>query len=212
MKKTNKTQQKILSAAKKIYRRVGYTGSTFQMIAELSNTSKSLINYYYPKKQDILVDIMSRYLDTIHDYIASLEKYDTLMTFLLTKTLFIKSLLSDRETSDFYADVNTRTDRDLGPYLNYHYIYEAINKEFDLGISEEAMMIKCITIFGSTNELLMNYRRKTISLDENQIIELILRDTCSLLQLNNFTVHKYMNELWHEYSLLERKRFPFFDV
>ncbi|MFA0815345.1 MAG: TetR/AcrR family transcriptional regulator [Anaerofustis sp.] len=211
MKKMNKTQQKILKAAKEVYYEVGYSGSTFQMIAERSDTSRSLINYYYPKKQDILVCLLGNFLDSIHDYVRQLNRYDSLMTFMLTYTIYTMSMFVSEQTRNFNLDVLHRSDRDLGPYKNYTALYVDIVKEFNINLSEEDLLYKEIAIFGASTELLINYYNNNISVSEEKLLELLLREICHLLLLSSFTINNAIANLWNEYRSLECPIFPLFD-
>ena len=211
MNKINATQQKILTAAKKVYCRVGYSSSTFQMIAEESGTSRSLINYYYPKKQDILVDVLGRHLDSIHEYVLGLGRYNELMTYMLTNTLFVKSMLKTEETTRFYCDMLKRNDRDLSPYRNYNKLYIAIITAHNINMTEEDLLYKEISIFGASTELSFNYINHTITITEKELLEYLMHDVCNLLQISNFVIDRYLKDLWIEYEKLDKKDFPLFD-
>lgn len=212
MRKINNTQIKILEAAKEVYYEVGYSGATFQMIAKKSNTSRSVINYYYPKKQDILVNLLGNFLDSIHDYIKYLDKYNSLMTFMLTYTIYTKSMFVSEEAIKFHVDVLHRSDRDLGPYKNYNALYVDIISEFNINLSEKDLLYKEISIFGASSELLINYQNGNISVSAERIIEMILRDICNLLQLNSFAINNTLEQLWNEYSSLEHPIFYLFEA
>ena len=211
MRKINPTQQHILQAAKEVYYEVGYNKSTFQMIAERSGTSRSLINYYYPKKQDILVSLLGSFLDSIHNYVKSLKKYNSLMTFMLTYTVYIMSMFVSETTRNFYVDVLYRNDRDLAPYKNYNALYVDIIKEYNINLSEEDLLYKEIAIFGATTEMMLNYCNGHIAVSMQKIIELLLREVSNLLQLSSFTINNTIAALWDEYATLDRPIFYLFE-
>lgn len=211
MNKHNDTQMKILQEAKKIYYDVGYTSATFQQIAKKSGTSRSLINYYYPKKQDILIDILHIYLQNIFTYLAERQTYSALMMYMLSFTIFLKSMFVSEKTIAFHVDVLQRNDRDLSPYQNYHLLFGNIANEYDLELTQEQLFYKEISIFGATSEIILSYMNGNLNIDEDTLIETTLRHTCDLLRVKNRDINDALDNLWVEYDKLDKKIFYLFN-
>jgi AcrR family transcriptional regulator len=210
MRKINKTQAKIIAASKEEYAVSGYSSTSFQAIAERSGTSKSLINYYFPKKQDILITALGIHLEEISDYVASLKRYDSLMRFFLVRAIYYESFRSDSLWMNFDNDIQERTEKDINTYKNHLFLFEDIASEFPLNLTNDELFVKSIAIYGLTRQLIAAFQRAEIKVSFREMIEQMLWDTANLLQLNNYTVHNYIKRLWDEYDSLERKEFLFF--
>jgi len=63
-KKTSKgTREKILDTATKIFARKGFDGARVDEIAQKAGVNKALIYYYFKSKEEILEEIMKRFLE-----------------------------------------------------------------------------------------------------------------------------------------------------
>ena len=67
MVKTN--EQLILEAANKIFKEKGYDGTTVQDIANVANTTKSMVNYYFRSKEKLFNIIMQ---ETLSGFVKSI--------------------------------------------------------------------------------------------------------------------------------------------
>lgn len=63
----------ILDAAADLFATSGYTGSKMQDVAAACNVSKSMLYHYFPKKEDVLFEILTQHLESL---IEALEKVD----------------------------------------------------------------------------------------------------------------------------------------
>jgi AcrR family transcriptional regulator len=210
MRKINKTQAKIIAASKEEYAINGYSSTSFQAIAERSGTSKSLINYYFPKKQDILLTALGIHLEEIADYVQGLKKYDSLMRFFLVRAVYFKSFQADPLWMEFDNDIQERTEKDLNTYKNHFFMFENIAAEFPVNLSKDELFVRSVAIYGLTRQLVSSYQRGELSISFEKMIEQMLWDTANMLQLNNYTVYNYIGRLWDEYGKLDRKEFLFF--
>lgn len=210
MKKVNKTQSKIVNAAKEEYRLNGYSNTSFQSIAQRSDTSKSLINYYFPKKQDILVMSLAVYTEEIYSYVSAMNQYDALMRSFLARTIYFKSLQSYADWRAFENDIHENAQFDISLHKNILFEYEAIHSEFELYYNTDVLFQKSLSSYGITRQLYGAYNAGKLQLTYDELIERILFDTSNLFQLNNYTVHLYLNRLWDEYNGFDKKVFSYF--
>lgn len=209
MKKINKTQEEILDAAKYIYQKVGYRGSTFQMLVDRSGISRSLINYYFPKKQDVLVTLLGNHLDRITDYVSDNCEGDSIMTYMLSLVIYNYSTQKDEQTLAFHTDVLFRTDRKTSPYKNYDILYQEIIKEYNIDITEEDFYLKEIAIFGAMSELMSNYMKNNLTIDFKKLNEQIIINTLSLLKIPFFVINSKLDKLWEEYDKINSQGVEF---
>jgi len=80
--KTN--EQLILDAANKVFKEKGYDGTTVQEIADLANTTKSMVNYYFRSKEKLFGTVFKAqfqefYGGTIGFIMSDLPLYDKIV-------------------------------------------------------------------------------------------------------------------------------------
>ncbi len=211
MKKLNKTEEKILDTAKYIYKKLGYTSSSFQMIVERSGISRSLINYYYPKKQDVLVTILGRHLDTMIEYVEAQKDYNAILVYMLSTALYTKSMFVTEETRRFHMDVILRTDRKVGPYKNYDKLYRDIVTQYNVDMSEDELYLKEIAIFGAKSELFANYEKGSIPYPLHEVHKMVMINTLTLLKIPYIVINENIKIFEEEYKELSKKEFLLFD-
>ncbi len=210
MRKFNATQQLILDAAKEVYKKIGYRGSTFQMLVDRSGISRSLINYYFPKKQDVLVAFLGRHLDLVVDTVSERYPHDSIMTYMLSISLYNDSLLKTESTRKFQADVLYRTDRDTGPYLNYDFLFREIIKEYNIDINEKDLYLKEVAIFGAMAEILTNYIKGRLEITFEKMCDTLASNALSLLKIPYFIINEKQSLLWEEFAKFSENDFDLF--
>lgn len=55
------TRQKILNAAAELFNEFGYDEASIPMICERAGVSKTTLHYYFPKKQDLFIDMKNNF-------------------------------------------------------------------------------------------------------------------------------------------------------
>lgn len=73
-KKSNKTKQKILEAAKIAFSKKGYDGVSIDGIAQLANVRKSLIYYYFPSKDVLFEEVWVNSIDELENELFGKEE------------------------------------------------------------------------------------------------------------------------------------------
>ncbi|MBO8139842.1 MAG: TetR/AcrR family transcriptional regulator [Thermosipho sp. (in: Bacteria)] len=73
-KKSNKTKQKILEAAKIAFSKKGYDGVSIDEIAQLANVRKSLIYYYFPSKDVLFEEVWVNSIDELENELFGKEE------------------------------------------------------------------------------------------------------------------------------------------
>lgn len=61
------TREKIVEAADRLFGEVGFDASTVQKIADLSQTNKALIHYYFKSKEGLFVCVIDHYFEELTD-------------------------------------------------------------------------------------------------------------------------------------------------
>jgi AcrR family transcriptional regulator len=69
-------RERILFAAKHAFLKYGYNRATLQRIAKFSDTSPSMIRYYYRSKKNIYEEVFSIYIEMLIDYLKNSDPID----------------------------------------------------------------------------------------------------------------------------------------
>ncbi len=74
MDRTADQKEHILQCAYRLFKKNGFVKTTTRDIAEASNIKKGLLHYYYPRKDDMVMEVYSCVLNGVYDYIE--ERYE----------------------------------------------------------------------------------------------------------------------------------------
>ena len=192
----------IIEAAKNVFIRHGYNKATVLMIAEKAGTTRSLVNYYFPKKSDILVTMMGNYMNSINEYVLENTDDDSLMVYMMTHSVYILGMLRTPRSRAFQKDLSLRPDRDLGPYRNYRNMHSGIIEQFDLSYTEDELILKEAAVFGMHTELILSWLNNVIDVSKEKLIETILVNACLMFGVHEFIVKQYIKRLWTELDKL----------
>jgi AcrR family transcriptional regulator len=210
MDKMNKTRQLILDVSKEIFLDKGYSATTFQMIADEANISKTSINYYYARKQDISNEILSNYIKKCREFVIEYGSYNDLMAYMLTVVIFLKAILATENSQEFYLDLIRRNNSNSSPHAEFQNYYLSIIFHLNLNISPDELVLKKISIFGSINELSLNYLTDQVEMSENQFIAAILHITLSILKAAEVIINPYINASLKIYDNFDKEKLPKF--
>ncbi|MCL1803202.1 MAG: TetR/AcrR family transcriptional regulator [Eubacteriaceae bacterium] len=210
MDKMNKTRQLILDVSKQIFLDKGYSATTFQMIADEANISKTSINYYYARKQDISNEILSNYIKKCREFIIENGNFDDLMAFLLMVIIFYKAILASQNSRDFYLDLIRRNNAYSSPHADFQSFYLSIIYNLNLDISPDELALKKISIYGATNELALNFLTEQLVLEEDQFISTILQCTLSILKSSEVLIAPSIASSLEIYENFDKEKLPVF--
>ncbi|MDR2519707.1 MAG: TetR/AcrR family transcriptional regulator [Eubacteriaceae bacterium] len=210
MDKMNKTRQLILDVSKQIFLDKGYSATTFQMIADEANISKTSINYYYARKQDISNEILSNYIKKCREFVVDNGNFNDLMAFLIMVVIFMKAILATQNTRDFYLDLIRRNNASSSPHADFQSYYLSIIYHMNLDISPDELSLKKISIYGATNELALNYLTNQLVMEEDQFVTAILYNTMSILKATEVLTKPAITASLKIYDNFDKEKLPTF--
>ena len=181
------------------------------MIVKRSGISRSLINYYFPKKQDILVTFLGNYLDSIIEFVKEQGDYNAILVYMLSTSLYAKEMFKTEKTRRFHLDVMLRTDREVGPYKNYEELYKNILLEYNVDMNDAELFLKEIAIFGAQIELIGSIAKGKLKLPAEQVQNEVMINSLTLLKIPYVVIHKNLDKFEAEYAKLSKTEFPLFD-
>ena len=191
--KGQKTRNKIISTAKKLYKTKGYTATCMQMIADEAKISKSLLTYYFPQKGDILNLIIQIYLNNILEFVKKKEESDALLQYLLTLTIYLKNIFKNKSTKNFFFELSKRTDeRGLSGYGNFDILYIPILKQFNIELTDDEFVYRKIQMLGAHMGFTNVYENQVYPISDKDYIKQDLLFSCIALEIDRATSEEYI--------------------
>lgn len=192
LKKGDSTKDTIKNVSRKFFYEHGYSNTKIQMITKDTGISRTLINYHFSSKEDILVSVMKDFLDEVYQFVDRKIPDDPLMKYFVFFDLYYKKWTSDRNMSAFLLEVLNRDNRVLQTYMNFDVIYRGLVKQFKLRIDDRQLLLKEIAIFGANKEFLSNYLRGVMTVDYDILLENLISNGCKILGIPNIVINDYI--------------------
>jgi AcrR family transcriptional regulator len=194
IKKGLTTKEKILVAARKFFYKYGYANTKINMITIETGISRTLINYHFSSKEELLIQVMKDYLDEIYTFVDEHVTDDPLMKYCVFYDLYYANWVSDDKMKTFLIEVLERDNRVLATYMNFDIIYRGILKQFRSPLNDRERLLKEVAIFGANREFILNYTKGVITIPYDQFLENIIRNGCILLGIKNITINDYLKK------------------
>ena len=176
--KTN--EQLILEAANKVFKEKGYDGTTVQDIADVANTTKSMVNYYFRSKEKLFgIVFKAQFLEfyggtigfiesdlPLYDKIVKLVEYDTenILKFPLLPIFILNEI--NRNPSIVFSLISNLSSAALGT------LDKQISREVRSGKMKKISAIDLLTNVRSLTVfpfLLKGIQMKSLNLTEDQM-------------------------------------------
>lgn len=211
MAKSDNTKDRIITAAKKVYKSNGYKNVSMDLIAQEANVSKSLLTHYYKKKHIILTNINRTYLDSIGKFVMTLLPDDPLTVLMVTYRIFHMNILSDPQTKKFWFDAMLRTDIGMESYDNSDIVYMPVFKKYNAYLGKSDLKIRKIQILGAGREMSYVYFHKMYDMSDEEYIQKNLEHAAMLLGAPNYDIINCTNKGKELLKNIDYSRFKLLD-
>ena len=212
MDKNTTTRANILKGAKAVFKEKGYRYASMQDIADAAGISKSLLKYYFPRKEKFSEVIMHDYMEDIRSYVKSIEevKGDAVISYILTMLIYYNNIYNNEPIRRFNSEALLLfKGRDAGRGSNMDGIYNEIIKQYNLNITEKLFKIRKIQIMGAQVYLLDAANTDT-SISDKDRFEAAIYSTLTLLGVSTFIYNRGMEKAseifekgnWEKFSML----------
>ncbi|MFZ7131874.1 MAG: TetR/AcrR family transcriptional regulator [Eubacteriales bacterium] len=199
------TKELIFNTTLQLFKKYGYKKTSLHMIAEECGITKSLLTYHYPQKGDLLIELLESHLIRVYDYVTQNVENDLLLSFFVFHRIYYNVMIFDESSMRFHKEVLERSDRKIATYENFRLLYFSIVKALDLDMTKESFLLLEISLFGGNRELIWNFYNHTISITKEELIDLIIENTCRCFGINNLIIHEYKekaSKVYLDYSHL----------
>lgn len=200
--KATKTRNKIIQAAKELFRENGYHKTTLNMIAERSGISVSLIKKYFQQKKTLAFTIDRQHAFEIRKYVDEMLKNtefqrDALMEYLLTIQIMFRSLYKDEPSRRFHYEIienaeklnDIKLELQASDYISE--LYENIVKQFNTGMKPEEFRARKIQIAAAQNAIGKAYIEGDKFCNDITRLEYSVSAACILLGVSSFVYSNY---------------------
>ncbi|MFZ7131875.1 MAG: TetR/AcrR family transcriptional regulator [Eubacteriales bacterium] len=194
---TNKitTKNKIVLASKKVFKLHGYKRATMNEIAKEAGINLSLFNYYFPRKQDIIIEVMGVFLNSIYYFALLHSNKNPIIAYFATNYVYHDKLLNNSSNLRFYRDVMNREDKnDLSSYTNFNKVHISIIEFLNINTTYQELMYKDVYIFGAKKELTNVYLDNIYDMSFSTLVDTIAENTCRVLDISDYIIHDSKNK------------------
>lgn len=107
--RNDQERDRIYQAAVELFKTKGYEETTYRDIAESCDISRSMVQHYFPKKEQIVTRFFEAHLDDIHAQALKLLKSDAdpLSVFCIMGLMHFDFLLGNKGMTAFTSDIIT---------------------------------------------------------------------------------------------------------
>ncbi|MFZ7121592.1 MAG: TetR/AcrR family transcriptional regulator [Eubacteriaceae bacterium] len=184
------TKNKIVLASKRVFKLHGYKRATMSQIAKEAGINLSLFNYYFPRKQDIIIEVMGAFLNSIYYFALLHSSNNPIVAYFATNYVYNDRLLNNPSNLRFYIDVMNREDKnDLNSYTNFNKVYISIIEFLNINTTYEELKYKDVYIFGAKKELTNVYLDKIYDISFSELVDTIAENTCRILDISDYIIN-----------------------
>ncbi|MDO4399416.1 MAG: TetR/AcrR family transcriptional regulator [Coriobacteriia bacterium] len=176
--KNDKLKREILDAARASFRVRGYDATTYATVAEACGISRNLVQYHFPKKQQLAIGLMERLLEESRQALGIEEEElrGNLGAIYTIGVCYFEFLLQENAYRTFLADV-TRN-RDLTEEVlsfNGGWALEKMGREDSLNEANPQVTRAVIVQMGGFYELLYHCLQRGGDIDVPAELHLVMR-------------------------------------
>ncbi|WKY44701.1 TetR/AcrR family transcriptional regulator [Eubacteriaceae bacterium ES2] len=186
------TRELIIQGCEELFYEKGYKETKFSSISGKTGKPKSLINYYFPVKADLVKELVKRLIEQIADLVDEHVEDDAIIKQLVFNHVFYQVINRDQQTGTFIAEVISRDERvlKLGDLFELFY-YPLVETE---GLDEAHIFGRKVFIYGCALELLKNYFMGIDRMDWQAIIVEINRLNLIMIGIPTVDINKYLDQ------------------
>ena len=103
--KKEKERKRVYDEAIRLFQQQGYTKTKYSDIAAACGGTKSMVQHYYPKKEQFAIEYLNKHLEGIAKEAQKYAGEDTMKLFCMMGLMHFHTLLNDPAMKLFYDDI-----------------------------------------------------------------------------------------------------------
>ncbi|MDI3536144.1 MAG: hypothetical protein PWP30_626 [Eubacteriaceae bacterium] len=185
------TRDLIIQGCEELFYEKGYKETKFSLLSEKTGKPKSLINYYFPVKADLVKELVNRLIEQIADLVDEHVEDEPVIRQLVFNHIFYQVINIDQQTGTFIAEVLSRDERvlKLGDFFELFY-YPLVETE---KLDEAHTFGRKVFIYGCALELLKNYFMGINRLNWDGLIVEINRLNLIMIGISTVDINGYLD-------------------
>lgn len=170
------TKKRILNCAVSLFLERGYKGVLMKDISDAAGVTKGLLTHYYPRKEDLVVDLNYQNYVTIQSVVERHAKGDAYLKYLLTNYFLRKKQYSDPRRVRLSKEVflGKFFDSSIESYSTHDQIFFDILKQFNINIPLPELHTRIIMGIGAMKEVTHVYLDQIVEMELDTYIEYTL--------------------------------------
>ncbi len=183
IRESNKTKEKIIDAARKLFSEKGFDGVSMEDIAQASGVRKSLIYYYFPSKEILFEEIWINVIDELERDVFSEVDNESSISRAIKRLIkkYVEFAMNKEEISKLIARERLNvleSENSLNSAKNrYEKLLQRVEKIFEKGKNENVLNdIEPSTATELISSVDAVPRRSLLKSIEEFLIKVILKD------------------------------------
>lgn len=188
MKQEKSTREKISEVSYALFMENSFEKTTMKEIADHLGINLSLVNYHFPRKQEILYEIFGKMIEEAQDEARATAENNEILALYLSFYKFFPDLIHKKYHNMFHSLID-RTGKDkMDTYTRFFPLNSKIVKFLNLPISEEELILRNVYIFSGYKELIRSYLTGEIKLSESDLIDLLFENMGRLMGISDYII------------------------
>ncbi len=152
-----KTKLKIILASEQLFRRHGYYATSMRMLADACDMAVGNLCYYYPKKEDLLMEDHNVLTAAFFQNTVSAPPEDPWVTYIGAETDFLLRIYEDAELLSLYREVINVPALRQDYYQKHHELLEQFFHASDFGMGEHDFYLSTVAFCSLSYQMLEQY-------------------------------------------------------
>ena len=155
----NTSRQNILDAAERFFKKYGYDGTTFQMIADELGMTRAGIVYHFKSKHTLMHTLFEGYFNSVHDYVREnlTEGFNYYLYYCIFHIYISREIIKNQDNYQlfYHKDYVNSWEREKlwDVEESYRFITENFNKDF----TKEELRLAAVMDLGARSRLFKEF-------------------------------------------------------
>ena len=151
------TKLKIILASEQLFRKYGYYKTSMRMLADVCGMAVGNLCYYYPKKEDLLMEDHNVLTDAFFQNAISNPPEDPWITYIGAESDFLLRIYEDAELLSLYREVINVPALRQDYYQKHHELLEQFFHASDFDMSEHDFYLSTVAFCSLSYQMLEQY-------------------------------------------------------
>jgi len=177
-------KREILLSSQQLFMEKGYRKVTYKQIADMVGISKSLLQYYFPKKNELLKELMNQNFNKWIKTIPTTDLYTKLATFLL---MFFDFISENKQIRKFMIEIIDNNEL-FNSFMSFFSDWLE-NKEFTQQVNDK---FKAALLFSFSGGLQLFRFKDNYKMPIKQITRVIMMTLLKLIGMSNRAINEIL--------------------